>query len=136
MSYSVAKITTTADCDLLLSLAAKEKADQAFKRLSEERLTLNYSATAVEIDAELQGVTAEIAATETIIATLPEGNSKEEAVKKKTKLEYKKFLLTNRKENYGVLALLEKELDLNRVTVEISEIDAFIAAVTTRKAAL
>jgi hypothetical protein len=35
-----------------------------------------------------------------------------------------------------VLALLEKELDLNRVTVEIAEIDAFIAAVTTRKAEL
>lgn len=136
MSYSVAKITSTSDCDLLLSLAAKEKADQNFKRLSEERLTLNYSATAVEIDAELQSVTTEITATETIITALPEGNSKEDAAKKKTKLEYKKFLLNNRKENYGVLALLEKELDLNRVTVEISEIDAFIAAVTARKAAL
>jgi hypothetical protein len=136
MSYSVAQITTTADCDLLLSLAAKEKADQAWKRLSEERLTLNYSATSIEIDAELQAVNTEIAATETIIATLPEGNSKEDAVKKKTKLEYRKFLLTNRKENYGVLALLEKELDLNRVTVELNEIDAFIAAVNARKAEL
>jgi hypothetical protein len=136
MSYSVEKITTTADCDLLLSLAAKEKADQNFKRLSEERLTLNYSETSIEIDAELQTVNTEIAAMETIIATLPEGNSKEEAVKKKTKLEYKKFLLNNRKENYGTLALLEKELDLNRVTVEISEIDAFIEAITARKAAL
>ena len=136
MSYSVEKITSASDCDLLLSLAVKEKADQAFKRLSEERLTLNYSETSIEIDAELQSVTTEIAATETIIAALPEGNSKEDAVKKKTKLEYKKFLLNNRKENYGVLALLEKELDLNRVTVEISEIDAFIAAVTARKTAL
>ena len=136
MSYSVEKITSASDCDLLLSLAVKEKADQAFKRLSEERLTLNYSETSIEIDAELQSVTTEIAATETIIAALPEGNSKEDAVKKKTRLEYKKFLLNNRKENYGVLALLEKELDLNRVTVEISEIDAFIAAVTARKTAL
>ncbi len=136
MSYTVAKITTIEDCDLLLSLAAKEKADLTFKRLSEERLTLNYSETAVEIDADLQSVNTEITATETIIATLPDGTSKEEAVKKKTKLEYKKFLLNNRKENYGSLALLEKELDLNRVTVEISEIDAFIAAVTARKAEL
>ncbi|MBC7440553.1 MAG: hypothetical protein H7250_11295, partial [Flavobacterium sp.] len=99
MSYSVEKITSASDCDLLLSLAVKEKADQAFKRLSEERLTLNYSETSIEIDAELQSVTTEIAATETIIAALPEGNSKEDAVKKKTKLEYKKFLLNNRKEN-------------------------------------
>ena len=41
-----------------------------------------------------------------------------------------------KKKSHGVLALLEKELDLNRVTVEITEIDAFVAAVTTRKAAL
>ncbi len=136
MSYSVEKITTTADCDLLLSLAAKEKANQTFKRLSEERLTMNYSETSIEIDAELQLVNSEIAATETIVATLPAGKSKEEAIKKKTKLEYKKFLLTNRKESYGALALLEKELDLKRVTVEINEIDTFIAAVTARKAEL
>ena len=71
-----------------------------------------------------------------MIATLPEGNSKEDAIKKKTKLEYKKFLLNNRKESYGAVALLEKELDLSRVTLELGEIDAFVAAITTRKAEL
>ncbi len=136
MSYSIDKITTVADCDLLLAWAAKEKADLNFKKLSEERMTNNYSTTSVEIDAELQSVMAEIAATETIITTLPEGNSKEDAVKKKVRLEYKKFLLENRKESYGVVALLEKELDLAKVTLELAEIDAFTAAITTRKAAL
>lgn len=136
MSYSIDKITTVADCDLLLAWAAKEKADLDFKKLSEERLTNNYSTTSVEIDAELQSVLAEITATETIIITLPEGNSKEDAVKKKVRLEYKKFLLENRKESYGVVALLEKELDLAKVTLELAEIDAFTAAITTRKAAL
>lgn len=136
MSYSIAKITTVADCDLLLSWAAKEKADLNYKKISEERLTNNYSETSIEIDAELQSVIAEIAATETVIATLPDGNSKEDAIKKKTKLEYKKFLLNNRKESYGVVALLEKELDLSRVTLELGEIDAFVAEITTRKAAL
>ena len=136
MSYSIAKITTVADCDLLLSWAAKEKADLNYKKLSEERLTTNYSETSIEIDAELQSVIAEIAATVTVIATLPNGNSKEDAIKKKTKLEYKKFLLNNRKESYGVVALLEKELDLSRVTLELGEIDAFVTAITTRKAGL
>ena len=136
MLYSIAKITTVPDCDLLLSWAAKEKANLNYKKLSEERLTNNYSETSIEIDAELQSVAAEIAATETVIATLPEGNSKEDAIKKKTKLEYKKFLLNNRKESYGAVALLEKELDLSRVTLELGEIDAFVAAITTRKAEL
>ena len=37
MSYSIDKITTVADCDLLLAWAAKEKADLNFKKLSEEK---------------------------------------------------------------------------------------------------
>ena len=136
MSYSISKITSVADCDLLLAWAAKEKADLNFKKLSEERLTTNYSTTSIEIDTELQAISAEIASTETVIATLPAGNSKEDAIKKKVKLEYKKFLLENRKESYGVVALLEKELDLTKVTLELAEIDTFSAAITTRKAAL
>ncbi|WP_310380461.1 hypothetical protein, partial [Flavobacterium sp.] len=67
MSYSTSKITTVADCDLLLAWAAKEKADLNFKKLSEERLTNNYSTASIEIDAELQAVITEITATETII---------------------------------------------------------------------
>jgi len=91
MVYSVVKIASVQDCDLLLSWANKEKADLNFKRLSEERLTLNYSATSLEIDADLQSVNTEIAATETIIATLPDGNSKEEAIKKKQDWSTKSF---------------------------------------------
>lgn len=136
MSYSVNKITTIADCDLLLAWAAKEKADLNFKKLSEERLTTNYSTASIEIEAELQSVLTEITATETIIAALPAGNSREDAVKKKVRLEYKKFLLENRKESYGVVALLEKELDLTTVTANLAEIDVFITAINTRKAAL
>ncbi len=136
MAYSIEKITTVPDCDLVLAWAAKEKTDLNFKKLSEERLTNNYSTASVEIDAELQAVNTDIAATVTIIAALPDGNSKEDAVKRKVKLEYKKFLLENRKESYGVVALLEKELDLSRVTLELTEIDTFIDAVTARKAQL
>lgn len=136
MAYSTSKITTVADCDLLLAWAAKEKADLNFKKLSEERLTNNYSTASIEIDAELQSVLTEITATETIIAALPAGNSKDDAVKKKVRLEYKKFLLENRKESYGVVALLEKELDLTKVTLELTEIDAFTDAITTRKGVL
>jgi hypothetical protein len=99
-------------------------------------LTNNDSNAAIEIDAELQVVLAEITAIETIILVLPAGSSKDDVVKKKIKLEYKKFLLENRKESYGVVARLEKELDLTKVTLEFNEIDAFMAAITDRKAAL
>lgn len=134
--YSLNKITTVADCNVLLTWAEKEKSDLTFKQLSVERVTVNYSSTSVEVDAVLQGVVAEITAIDTIITTLPEGQTKEDLVKKKTRLEYKKFLLENRKESYGSVALLEKELDLERINKELDEVDAFIATITDHKATL
>lgn len=134
--YSLNKITTVADCDVLLTWAEKEKSDLTFKQLSVERVTVNYSSTSIEIDAVLQGVIAEISAIDTIMSTLAEGPTKEDLVKKKTRLEYKKFLLENRKESYGSVALLEKELDLERINKELDEVDAFITTITTHKASL
>jgi hypothetical protein len=131
--YSLNKITTVTDCDVLLTWAEKEKSDLTFKQLSVERITVNYSSTSIEIDAILQGVIVEIAAAATAIATLPEGPTKEDLIKKKIRLEYKKFLLENRKESYGSVALLEKELDLERITKELDEVDVFIAGVTTHR---
>ncbi|KGO90435.1 hypothetical protein [Flavobacterium suncheonense] len=131
--YSLNRITTTADCDVLLTWANKEKEDLAHKRYTEQRFTTTYSTASIEIEAVLQGVLTEIAAEENIIGVLPEGRQKEEHVKKKIRLEYKKFLLENRKESYGVVALLENELDLERLNKEIDEVDAFIAAITAHR---
>lgn len=136
MNYSIANVTEVADCNVLLSWASKEKADLEFKKLSDERLTARYTATSAELDAELQGVVAEISATETIISMLPEGNSKEDAINKKTRLEYKKFLIETRKESNGVVALIEKEVDLARVQNELSEVNGFITILEARKAEL
>jgi hypothetical protein len=136
MTYSVTNLTQVADCDALLTWAAKEKADLDYKRLSDERLTARYAETSLELDAILQGVIAELSATETIIAVLPEGPSRDDALNKRTRLEYKKFLLETRKESYGTVALLEKEMELARVNREISEVEIFIAAVETQKATL
>ena len=134
--YSLNKITTVADCNVLLTWAEKEKSDLTFKQLSVERVAVNYSSTSIEIDAVLQGVVAEISAIDTIIGTLAEGTTKEDLLKKKTRLEYKKFLLENRKESYGSVALLEKELDLERINKQIEEVDVFIVAVANHKATL
>lgn len=88
------------------------------------------------MDAILQGVLVELSAVNTIIGVLPDGPTKEEELKKKVKLEYKKFLLENRKESYGAVALLEKELDLARVVKELDEVNAFITIITAHKATL
>lgn len=136
MNYTVQNLTQVADCDVLLSLAQKEKADLTFRKLSVIRLTDRYAETSVEVATQLQGVIAELAAVDSYIAILPDGPIKDEAVDKKTRLEYKKFLLEGRVESYGVVALLEKQMDLGRVEQEIAEVDAFMAAVEARKATL
>ena len=136
MNYSVNNLTTVADCNVLLSLAVKEKADLNFKKLSDERLTTRFADTSIGLNADLQGVIAELAATETVISILPEGATKTEAINKRTRLEYKKFLLETRIASYGTVALLEKEMDLARVLMEITEVDAFIQSIEIRKAEL
>ena len=93
MSYSVNGIIQVADCDVLLTWAQKEKAELTFKKLSEDRLTTKFESSAIEIQAILQGVLAELAAIDTVIAILPEGPTKTNELKRKVKLEYKKFLL-------------------------------------------
>ena len=84
----------------------------------------------------MQIVIAELGVLKTVIAALPNGPTKVNELKRKVKLEYKKFLLENRKETYGAVALLQKELDLQRINKELDEVDVFLAAITARKAAL
>lgn len=134
--YAVSNLTTVADCDVLLNMANKEKADLNFKKISEQRLVNNYSNTSVEISVFLQGILAEISAVTTVLNVLPEGPTKDAEEKRKVRLEYKKFLLETRKESYGAVALLEKQLDLERVSKQIDEVDAFILAISNHKASL
>jgi hypothetical protein len=136
MQYSISDITQAADCDVLLTWAGKEKADLTFKKLSEERLTNKYATTSIEVEAILQGVLVELSAVETIIGVLPDGPTKDDEIKKKVKLEYKKFLLETRKESYGAVSLLQKQLDLSRVEKELVEVETFITTITAHKATL
>ena len=136
MDYSVQNLTEVTDCDVLLTWAQNEKADLEFKSLSDSRLITKYSTTSIDIEATLQGVNAEIEATVTIIAALPEGPSKTDAENRKYKLEYQKFLLENRKANYGFVALLQKEVELIRVEQEIGAVDSFISAIRDRRSQL
>lgn len=134
--YSFSRIDNVADCDILLSRAAKEKSDLTLKKMVDEHTVSNYGDTSVEIGAVLQGVIAELAATQIMIDNLPEGPTKEDAIKRRKRLEYRQFTLENRKESYGAVALLEKQLDLTRINSELEEVEAFIAGVTAHKETL
>lgn len=136
MDYSILALTTVADCDNVLAMVEKEKKELVFKKLSLEHLQENYASNTIEVSAELEILTAELNAVNMVVAALPEGEVKEDSIKKQKKLEYKLFLLSNRKANYGAIALLEKEFNIARVMRELEEADACIAAVTAQKSKL
>ena len=136
MAYSIKRITQVADCDVLLTWAAREKADLDFELMSEDRLTDKFETTSVEVEAILQGVLAELSALKVAVVMLPEGKGKREMSVRIKKLEHKQFLLENRKLTYGLLALLQKELDIQRIENEIKEVDTFVAELTAHKATL
>lgn len=136
MGFSVNLISTQADCDLLLSLSAKEKSDLEFQKLSQQRQRDSYAANAVEVGAELQTVNAELTAVTSIIDALPEGEVKDDNITRLKKLELRKRLLENKKDDYGTVSVLEKELIIDRIEHELNSVQGFVDAVLARKAAL
>lgn len=136
MSYSFTLLSSVADCDTMIAMAKKSKNGLQYRKLTLEHKKEAATENAVEIETELQSVNAEIAALETVIAGLPEGDTKKDAVSKKTKLEYKRFILSERKESYGVISLLDTEIDIGCIDKDIAEIDDFIRGVGDRKESL
>lgn len=133
MNYSFTLLSTKEDCDTAIAIAKKNKNELEYRKITLEHKKQNSVESAVEIETSLQAVNAEIAALESVIAGLPEGETKKDNISKKTKLEYKKFTLSERKESYGVLALLDTEVDIGCVEKDIAEFDTFITGVNERK---
>jgi len=132
MNYTVSLLTTRPDCQALIDLANKEKDSLAYRKTGLERQRQTATITSAEIESDLLAVTVELQALQSVFDGLPEGTAKEDIFTRIKRDEYKKFLLEQRKENYGVLALLQKEYDIASTDRGIAETDDFIAQVTVR----
>lgn len=132
MSYTVTLLATKADCTALLNIANSEKDGMIYRKTGLLRQSQTANLTSMEIEASLAAVTAELAALNSILAALPPGPTYDENVVRKTKAEYKKFLLEQRRGNYGPIALVEKEYDMACIDKAIEETDAFIVVITAR----
>jgi hypothetical protein len=132
MNYTVSLLTSKPDCQALIEIANAEKEGLSYRKTGLERQHQSASLTSTEIETELASVNAELGALQTVMDNLPDGPTKVETLRKFKKAEYKKFLLDQRKENYGVMSLLEKEYDIACVEKDITEADAFITAITER----
>ena len=135
MNYSIALLTTVADCDLVLQSAALEKTDLQFQRHNLEKKRNSSTTTTASIEAQIPGVEAEITAYETVLATLS-GDALKEMQSRITKSKYKLFLLQEKRASYGVIAVLDLELQIGFIDANIAEVDVQTAAVTAHKATL
>lgn len=136
MNYSVEMIMTKPDCQAMINIATAERNVLVHKKSVQQFQHQNASATSVDVEAELAATSAELAALANILASLPESPTKDKLFINFKKVEYKKFQLEQRKGNYGVLALLEREYDIACVDKAITETDAFLADLATRFAEL
>jgi hypothetical protein len=136
MNYSTQLLATKPDCQALINIANSEKEALAYRKTGLDRKRQSVSLTAAEIQTELASVTAELDALQAVYDSLPAGPTKDDTLVKFRKVEYKKFLLEQRKSNYGVLSVLEKEYDISCIEKDIAETDAYILALTERMNAI
>ncbi len=132
MNYTVSLLTSKPDCQALIDIVNAEKEGLGYRKTGLERQHQSATLTSAEIETELASVNAELQALNAVMDSLPEGPTKVETLRKVKKAEYKKFLLEQRKDNYGVLSLLEKEYDISCIERDIQEADAFIADIKAR----
>jgi hypothetical protein len=136
MNYSVLTLTSRPDCQALIEIANAEKDNLAYRKTGLQRQHQNVSITSLGIQTDLSTVIAELAALQSVLDIIPPGPTSDETMVRFRKTEYKKFLLEQRKGNFGPIALVEKEYDIACIDQAIAETDAFILAVTARMDAL
>ena len=137
MAYSVNLLTTVAECDAALAAADSELRDLQHREDNLDYVRENTTESATEVQAELASLTAEINALNTIIPSLADGTkarkSNEISLRRATN---RQAILNDKQDLRGPVALLTRELNLAQVQAQITETNAFKAAVVARKAAL
>lgn len=136
MSYSLNLITLPSEADSLIKTAEREKRNLEHRKDSYQLRNENSAEDAVENAADLTSANAALTAVNAIIATLPEGERKEEELIKKMELELKIKKLTRNGSKRGAIATIEREYDAELIDRQLAAINDFISAVNARKAQL
>lgn len=136
LAFSVHQLTSVAACDLVLASAGRERAGLLNRQQNIQFQSTQLAGSAPEVQAELAGITAQLNGINAMLPGLPEGAAKAKYTTEKERLEYQQKVVAKRADNGGVLALLDRELDLARISAELTALDGFIAEVQARRAAL
>jgi hypothetical protein len=136
MKISVDLISTIEEADSLLKIAQRDRRYYNNRRESIDLSAESSEESALKTQQELASVKAQLSYINNVIDSLPEGDLKYDEVTKKMALEVRLRKLTVSGNREGAFSLLEKEYDANALEGQITSIEAFIAAVSARRAAL
>lgn len=136
MDYSVDRLTSVEECDSMLQIAQVAKDDFVYSKSTLEHRMASYEERSVKHETDLGAVTAELDSLNAIFDTLPDGEVKEDVESRIKRLEYRQWLLEERSDSYGVISLLEQQMDIAKIDAQIAEIDTFITAVEAHKTTL
>ena len=132
MNYTVSLLKSKADCQALINLTTEDKTGLDYRKTGITRQRESAEKNSVDIEAELASAIAEVNGLQVVLDNLPEGNVKEDMLVKFKKADLRRIMLEKRKENYGVLSILNKEYDIACIEKDIEEADLFIEALTRR----
>ena len=136
MSNNIINLETISDCDSILELANGRKVELERKLAQATQEQARLTTSAASLDQNIDWVTSDLAILNAEIAAMPEGPAKEAAITKRMRLELKLRVFGAGIDNYGLVGLLEAELDADRIDGSLQRVNAFIAELEAKKATL
>jgi hypothetical protein len=129
-------ITLPSEADQLIAMATRDKRSLVNRK---DALLIRSESSALNTQervSELAAAKAALASAVAQIATLADGDEKENQITKKMELDVKIRKLTKNDSKAGATLVLEAEYDADLLEKQIAGIDSFVTAVSARKAQL
>jgi len=136
MNPNINSLESISECDNILGVAIEIKNDFERKLLVASQKQALLSNSAIGLDQKIAWATEDLQRVNEQIASLPEGKEKEAAITQRMRIELNLRVLNGGIDNYGIVALLEADLNVEMYTGTMEKIDSFIAEVEAKKSQL
>ena len=136
MAFTVSLIELVSEADELLRMAERDKRNLELRKSNITVRNQNAAEDVGERKAELAAAQAALAISNTLLTTLPDGDTKDLEKIKNLELDARVRRLLRQGNKAGAVATLEQDYDVAQLTKQVEIAEAFIAEVKARKAAL
>jgi len=134
--YNLNLISSKEEIDLLLRMANRDKRAANVRKETLSLRNENASENEAERAADILSAQTDVTSLTSLIDSLPAGTRKEQEITKKMAVEVRLRRLTQGGSAENPVSIVERSYDVDLIEKEMTAIDAFIAAVNDRSAAL